>query len=120
MSEPASSEPLRVHDKLELPVPRDKAAFNTLYVGGALPNPNELRADPERLAALEALLETTTCLIGRQREVMNRVLGLAGHETETLQAVGDDLGVSKERVHVIVKQALRRLHKAGLPRASHL
>ena len=79
-----------------------------------MPNPSELRKDLERLAALEALLETTTCLVGRQREVMNRVLGLAGHEAETLQAVGDDLGVSKERVHVIVKQALRRLHKAGL------
>ena len=92
--------------------PRVETAFRTIYIGRDIPSPSDLRGDPERLAALEILLEMfADSLVGRQSEVLTRVLGLDGCEVETLSSVGQDLGVSKVRVHTIVKQALKRLYK---------
>ena len=92
-----------------------KEAFAALYPNASLPTLTLLRAEPERVRALEHLL---LCLGGelkvRQREVLTRTLGLGGGQPETLETVGRDSGVSKERVHAVVKQALKRLRKAAL------
>ena len=92
-----------------------KEAFAALYPDASLPTLTLLRAEPERARALEHLL----LLLGdeletRQREVLTRTLGLGGGRTETLEAVGQDFGVSKERVHAVAKQALKRLRKAAV------
>ena len=118
MSEPGFSEASETRASIELPeviASRDSVAFHTLYIGGGLPSPTDLRGDPERLATLEVLLEGfPESLVGRQLEVLTRVLGLAGQKVETLSCVAQDLDVSKVRVHTIVKQALQRLQKAVL------
>ena len=44
-----------------------------------------------------------------QREVISRRFGLLGHEMHTLEAVGRDMGVTRERVRQIQVQALKRL-----------
>jgi RNA polymerase nonessential primary-like sigma factor len=44
--------------------------------------------------------------------VLQRRYGLDGYEPATLQAVGEDLGISRESVRKIEQQALAQLHKA--------
>ena len=45
----------------------------------------------------------------KQREVLSRRFGLRGHETSTLEQVGAEIGLTRERVRQIQVEALRRL-----------
>lgn len=47
----------------------------------------------------------------RQREVLSRRFGLAGHEAATLERVGEQIGLTRERVRQIQVDALRRLRE---------
>ncbi len=51
-------------------------------------------------------------LESKQREVVVRRFGLQGHERSTLEEVGRELGVTRERVRQIQMEALRRLRRA--------
>ena len=89
-------------------------ALNTLFSGGQLPKLSELRNEPERLEALGVWLEVfSESLLERQLDVLRRTLALDGARSESLAEVAEDLGVSKERVYAIFKQALKRLYKAA-------
>lgn len=48
----------------------------------------------------------------REQEVIIRRFGLFGNEKETLQAIGNDFGVCRERIRQIEKVALGKLKKA--------
>ena len=48
-------------------------------------------------------------LPSKQREVLARRFGLWGHETSTLEEVGREIGLTRERVRQIQVEALRRL-----------
>jgi RNA polymerase nonessential primary-like sigma factor len=50
-------------------------------------------------------------LDGKQREVIERRFGLRGHEQHTLEAIGELLGVTRERVRQIQIDALGRLRR---------
>ena len=58
----------------------------------------------------------------KQREVVARRFGLRGHETSTLEEVGLEIGLTRERVRQIQVEALRRLRdileKQGLDATS--
>lgn len=45
----------------------------------------------------------------KQREVVSRRFGLRGHESSTLEEVGREIGLTRERVRQIQVEALRRL-----------
>jgi RNA polymerase nonessential primary-like sigma factor len=45
----------------------------------------------------------------KQREVIMRRFGLRGHESATLEQVGAEIGLTRERVRQIQVEALRRL-----------
>ena len=45
----------------------------------------------------------------KQREVVERRFGLNGHKTATLEEVGEEIGVTRERVRQIQMDALKRL-----------
>ena len=47
----------------------------------------------------------------KQRAVVERRYGLHGHESSTLEEVGNELGVTRERVRQIQIEALRRLRE---------
>jgi integrase/recombinase XerC len=105
--EPAQLTPEQ-RDQLEL-------ALRSVYPDGGMPTLGEFRKDPARLASLEHLLEVLgETLPERQHDVLVRTLGLQKATAETLETVGRELSVTRERVRAIGKQALVNLRKAAL------
>ena len=74
-------------------------------------------ADQERtlLDALQQvqqhIAEWLQSLPEKQREVVERRFGLAGRDASTLEQVGLDVGVTRERVRQIQVEALGKLRK---------
>ncbi len=82
-------------------------------------DPVQLLQDSDLSASLDTWLDE---LCEKQREVVARRFGLRGHETSTLEEVGREIGLTRERVRQIQVEALRRLRdileKQGLDAAS--
>lgn len=82
-------------------------------------NPETLTASEDLNQSVEAWLEE---LSAKQREVIIRRFGMKGHETSTLEDVGREIGLTRERVRQIQVEALRRLRdllkKQGIDSAS--
>lgn len=67
----------------------------------------ELQAD-DLQAHLDQWIED---LPEKQREVLSRRFGLRGHESSTLEDVGREIGLTRERVRQIQVEALKRLRE---------
>lgn len=82
-------------------------------------DPVALLQETDLSASLDSWLDE---LCEKQREVVARRFGLRGHETSTLEEVGREIGLTRERVRQIQVEALRRLRdileKQGLDAAS--
>jgi RNA polymerase nonessential primary-like sigma factor len=64
---------------------------------------------------VEGCLDHWLCdLPDRQREVLARRFGLLGYEASTLEQVGQEVGLTRERVRQIQIEALARLKRAAL------
>lgn len=82
---------------------------------------DEHAVDPEKMLQREDLqgliAQWLAELNDKQREVVERRFGLSGREISTLEEVGADIGVTRERVRQIQVEALKRLRvileKAG-------
>ncbi len=82
---------------------------------------DERAVDPEKMLQREDLQgliqQWLNELNDKQREVVERRFGLSGREISTLEEVGADIGVTRERVRQIQVEALKRLRvileKAG-------
>jgi len=72
------------------------------------PEPSNLLQDEDVMANLEMWLNQ---LEEKQRQVVVRRFGLYGHERTTLEEVGAELGVTRERVRQIQMDALRQMRK---------
>ena len=59
----------------------------------------------------EALVRWLQCLTPRQYEIIVRRFGLGGHDEETLDKIGEDVGVTRERVRQIQIESLRLLRE---------
>ncbi len=70
------------------------------------PDPEHIMQDADLHAQIQAWLSELTF---KQREVVERRFGLNGREISTLEEVGADIGVTRERVRQIQVEALRRL-----------
>ena len=57
----------------------------------------------------ESIADWLDQLSEKQREVLSRRFGLRGYESSTLEEVGREIGLSRERVRQIQVEALRRL-----------
>jgi RNA polymerase nonessential primary-like sigma factor len=77
--------------------------------------PDERAADPADLLQGEEvhgyISEWLQTLPEKQREVVERRFGLGGREASTLEQVGLDVGVTRERVRQIQVEALSKLRK---------
>ena len=71
-------------------------------------DPAELLQDEDMRASIGEWLEE---LSEKQREVISRRFGLAGFEAATLEEVGREIGLTRERVRQIQVEALRRLRE---------
>jgi RNA polymerase nonessential primary-like sigma factor len=74
-------------------------------------NPLSLVDDEKVEECLEEWLDD---LPDRQREILARRFGLMGYEASTLEAVGEEVGLTRERVRQIQIDALARLKRAAL------
>jgi len=72
------------------------------------PEPSSILQDEDVMANLEVWLGL---LEEKQRQVVVRRFGLHGHERTTLEEVGRELGVTRERVRQIQMDALRHMRK---------
>ena len=74
---------------------------------------DENLVDPSELLQTESVESSIDTWLGmlndKQREVVERRFGLHGHEMSTLEEVGREIGVTRERVRQIQIDALRRL-----------
>lgn len=69
-------------------------------------DPEELVESDDLTSSLEACLSE---LSDKQREVIARRFGLRGYDVSTLEEVGREIGLTRERVRQIQVEALRRL-----------
>ena len=74
-------------------------------------NPLSLVDDEKVEGCLEEWLDD---LPDRQREILARRFGLMGYDASTLEAVGEEVGLTRERVRQIQIDALARLRRAAL------
>lgn len=72
------------------------------------PDPSDLLQDDDVFAHLEHWLNE---LSDKQRAVVERRFGLHGRERATLEEVGNEIGVTRERVRQIQIDALRKLRE---------
>lgn len=83
----------------------DKTVLDTI-ADKHISDPQALLQDSDMRASISAwLLE----LSEKQREVIARRFGLLGHEPNTLEMVGHEIGLTRERVRQIQVEALKRL-----------
>jgi len=71
-------------------------------------DPEETVEDEELIDRLESLLDE---LNDKQKEVISRRYGLRGYNVATLEQVGSEIGLTRERVRQIQVEALRRLRE---------
>jgi len=85
----------------------DKILLDTLS-GDEQNDPLELLQDDDLSASLDQWLSELTA---KQREVVVLRFGLRGHESSTLEQVGAEIGLTRERVRQIQVEALKRLRE---------
>jgi RNA polymerase primary sigma factor len=59
----------------------------------------------------EMIRDLVSQLDPREATILRRRFGLDGNDEETLEEVGEDFGVTRERIRQIQEQALRKLRR---------
>lgn len=76
-------------------------------------DPSELLSDEKLVIQLESCLHE---LNDKQREVLSRRFGLEGYDRQTLEEVGEAIGLTRERVRQIQMSGLKSLREIMLKR----
>jgi len=94
---------------VDAPVGKDmeKALINTLADDSVIDPAVSLQDDN----LTDFIAQWIDELSEKQREVLSRRFGLRGHERSTLEEVGKEIGLTRERVRQIQVEALRNLRK---------
>jgi RNA polymerase primary sigma factor len=90
---------------LETPLDSDNNLVWGDTIESPTPNPEQLYMESELRSLIGNLLDTLT---PRQRAVLIRRFGLSNGNEETLQKIGDDFCVTRERIRQIETRALKR------------
>jgi RNA polymerase primary sigma factor len=91
---------------LETPVGDGESLYADLIEDERSDSPDTLTADHARAAELAKALKA---LDPRMRHVLARRFGIDGDAPQTLEEIGSDLGITRERVRQIETRALRQL-----------
>ena len=92
---------------MDMPVgPDSDSSMVDLIADGQVCDPSQLLQDIDIKDNIAVWLEE---LSHKQREVVSRRFGLRGYESSTLEEVGREIGLTRERVRQIQVEALRRL-----------
>jgi RNA polymerase sigma factor (sigma-70 family) len=95
--------------RLDDPLPgRERVSF-----ADRLAADTESADDPDRMRLERAAAELLERLPRRERSILRARFGFADGEEHTLQEVGAELGISRERVRQLEKRALARLAAAA-------
>jgi RNA polymerase primary sigma factor len=100
---------------LETPVGEGDSMYSDLIEDETTERPEATVADNLRSADLAEALDR---LEPRLREVLDRRFGLTGQPPETLEEIGQKLGVTRERVRQLEGRALREL-RTGAPQLAY-
>jgi RNA polymerase primary sigma factor len=102
---------------LETPLPGGDSRYGDLVENEAADGPDEAASESFRAAELDDALAR---LEPRLRELLERRFGLAGHPSQTLDEIGRNLGVTRERVRQLETRALRELRTTAPELAFYL
>ncbi|MEP4484312.1 MAG: RNA polymerase sigma factor RpoS [Halioglobus sp.] len=83
----------------------DRAVVDTI-ADSSVADPSQVLQDNDIKESISIWLDE---LSEKQREVVSRRFGLRGYETSTLEEVGREIGLTRERVRQIQVEALKRL-----------
>jgi len=92
---------------LDVPSSGNEKAFGDVIPDRKSNSPERLTGDENLVDMLKTWLDE---LPVKQREVLVRRFGLLNHQKETLDQVGREVGLTRERVRQIQIDGLRRLH----------
>lgn len=96
---------------LDVPVgDEDKSSFGNLLEDLEAPQPQEELVRKELNNAIDRLLSNLT---GRQRTILRLHFGMEDGVCHSLEEIGQKLGISKERVRQVEKQAMDKLQALG-------
>jgi RNA polymerase primary sigma factor len=95
---------------LETPVGDGESMVADLIEDEKADAPEQVTADTHRHTEVEAALSE---LEPRLRYVLERRYGLDGHPSQTLEQLGTDLGITRERVRQLENKALRELRRSA-------
>lgn len=92
---------------VDVPVAKDseKSLVDTIADGKSA-DPAESLQEQNLRQNMDAMLDD---LSDKQKEVLSRRFGLRGHDPATLERVGEEVGLTRERVRQIQVEALKRL-----------
>ncbi len=95
---------------LETPVGDGESLYGDLIEDTKTDRPDTVTSDHLRSAELGVALQRLT---PRMRHVLSRRFGLDGEPPQTLEEVGNDLGITRERVRQLESRALRELRSVA-------
>jgi RNA polymerase sigma factor (sigma-70 family) len=101
--------------QLQQPITDDGTALQDILEDTQTPQPEALVAAAQVRRGVEACLSHLTA---REALIMRWRYGLDAHEPQSLQDIGDRLGISRERVRQLEKQAFAKLRQ--LPQSAGL
>jgi RNA polymerase primary sigma factor len=93
---------------LETPIGDGESVYGDVIEDKRLDSPDTAHAHRARAADLSKALSS---LEPRMRQVVERRFGLDGHTPQTLEELGTDLGITRERVRQLEIRALRLLRE---------
>jgi RNA polymerase primary sigma factor len=95
---------------LETPVGDGESMYSDMLEDSRSASPDQATAETHRSAELEVALDA---LEPRMRQVIERRYGLDGRPSQTLENLGKDLGITRERVRQLENKALRELRRSA-------
>ena len=95
---------------LETPIGDGESVFGDIIEDQSSASPHAASADKARSAELAKALRD---LDPRMRQVVERRFGLDGQAPQTLEELGTDLGITRERVRQLELRALRQLREGA-------